>query len=139
MFWGHIAGIQAEDAGGREVSVIEQAHRQSVRVSPSQAAALLQEILSRRLTAYIVGVKDGKTVSRWAKGDISSVRQENERRLRTAYEVVELLTQFDSPETVRAWFIGLNPQLDDESPADALHEGRLREVLGAARAFVAGG
>lgn len=39
----------------------------------------------------------------------------------------------------RAWFIGLNPQLDDVSPAEAIHDGRLKEAKAAARAFVAGG
>ena len=34
---------------------------------------------------------------------------------RTAYEVAQLLVQFDSPRIVKAWFIGLNPQLDDVS------------------------
>lgn len=49
----------------------------------------------------------------------------------------------DRPEVARAWFQGLNPQLDDRSPARLLREGDLDEtgpaVLGAARAFLAGG
>ena len=47
--------------------------------------------------------------------------------------------RFDSSRVVKAWFIGLNPQLDDESPAEAIREGRLKEAMSAARAFVAGG
>jgi hypothetical protein len=46
--------------------------------------------------------------------------------------------RFDSSRVVKAWFIGLNPQLDDESPAEAIREGRLKEAMNAARAFVAG-
>lgn len=117
----------------------EQAHRLATRVTMSEAARLLQELLSRRLTAYIAGVKDGKTVTRWVQGEVTAARDDNEQRLRTAYEIAQLLLQFDSPRTVRAWFIGLNPQLDDRSPAEALHEGQLKEALSAARAFVAGG
>jgi hypothetical protein len=45
----------------------------------------------------------------------------------------------DSPHVARAWFIGMNPQLDDEAPADVIREGRLREALVAAQAFVSGG
>lgn len=119
--------------------VAEQAHQLALRVSIGEAARTLQELLSRRLTAYITGVKDGKTVTRWVNGEITVAREDNELRLRTAYEIAQLLLQFDSPQTVRAWFIGLNPQLDDRSPAQALHEGQLREALSAARAFVAGG
>jgi hypothetical protein len=62
-----------------------------------------------------------------------------ERRLREAYQVFQLVQSVESPHTVRAWFIGLNPQLDDESPAEALAEDRFREVMAAARAFVTGG
>jgi hypothetical protein len=118
---------------------MDQAHRRSVRASLNEVAAYLQEILTQRLTAYVCNVKDAKTVSRWAQGSVVGIRPESEERLRTAYEIVALLVQFDSPQTVRAWFMGLNPQLDDISPATALREGRLSDALGAARAFVAGG
>jgi hypothetical protein len=37
---------------------------------------------------------------------------------------------------MRAWLVGL--QLDDEFPAEALRDGRLKEAMNAARAFVAG-
>lgn len=40
---------------------------------------------------------------------------------------------------IRAWFVGMNPQLDDDSPAEAIHGGRLKEAMAAARAFAAGG
>jgi hypothetical protein len=121
-------------------SIYEQAHRQAIRASIQEAASALQELLSRRVTAYIVGVTDGKTVTRWAKGDITEIRDRAvEQRLRRAYEISQLLLQFDSPATVRAWFIGLNPQLDDVSPAEAIHAGNLQEALSAARAFIAGG
>jgi hypothetical protein len=45
----------------------------------------------------------------------------------------------ESPYVARAWFIGLNPQLDDDAPADAIREDRLKEALSAARAYIAGG
>ena len=122
-----------------EAAVLEQAHRQSVNASVSEVASFLQDLLSRRLVAYVAGVKDGKTVRRWASGEVTGVRQESEQRLRTAYEIAQLLIRFDSPRIVRAWFIGLNPQLDDVSPAEAIHEGRLKEAKAAARAFVAVG
>ena len=117
-----------------EAAVLELAHRQSVSASMSEVASFLQELLGRRLVAFVAGVKDGKTVTRWASGEVIGVRQESEQRLRTAYEIAQLLIQFDSPRIVRAWFIGLNPQLDDVSPAEAIHEGCLKEAKAAARA-----
>lgn len=122
-----------------ESQVLEQAHRQAVVTPVDDVASFLQDLLGRRLVAYVAGVKDAKTVSRWASGEVGSVRQESEERVRTAYEVAQLLVQFDSPRIVKAWFIGLNPQLDDVSPAETIREGRLKKAKAAARAFVAGG
>jgi hypothetical protein len=45
----------------------------------------------------------------------------------------------ESAQTVRAWFLGMDPRLDDTSPAEAIREGRLKEAMAAARAFAAGG
>lgn len=121
-------------------TLVAQVHRQAVDASVKEIAGRLQELLTRRLTAYIAGVVSGKTVARWASGEITEIRnQETEQRLRTAYEIALLLLGQDSPQTVRAWFIGLNPQLGDVSPAHAIHDGHLKEALTAARAFIAGG
>lgn len=115
-------------------------HREATQASVQELATFLQDILTRRLTALVAGQKDGKTVTRWVTGDIAVIRDPMvEQRLRTAYEVSKMLLQYDSPQTVRAWFIGLNPQLDDVSPAEALANGDLKEVRAAARAFIAGG
>lgn len=121
-----------------EGQLIERAHRQSVHASTAEVVGYLRELLSRRLVAYIAGVKDAKTVTRWASGEVENVRDENEKRLRTAYEIAQLLVRFDSPRVVKAWFIGLNPQLGDTSPAEAIHDGDLKGAMSAARAFVAG-
>ena len=51
-------------------------------------------------------------------------------------QVVQLLLQVDSAETVRAWFSGMNPDLDDRPPATVLADEPGR-VLQAARAFLA--
>ncbi len=90
------------------------------------------------MVAYVAGVKDAKTVSRWANGEVAA-RDESEKRLRVAFEIAQLLLQFDSPRVVKAWFIGLNPQLGDVSPADTIRDGKLKEAMIAARAFVTGG
>jgi hypothetical protein len=64
-------------------------------------------------------------------------------KLREALRIARLIAQYDGAEVARAWFQGLNPQLDDRSPARLLREGDLDEVgpdvLSAARAFVTGG
>lgn len=119
---------------------ITESHRQAVLTPLPEIANTLQSALSRRLTAYIVGVTDGKTVARWASGEVSEIRDHTvEQRLRTAYEIHALLMNYESAPMVKAWFIGLNPQLDDISPAQALHDGQLSEAIAAARAFTVGG
>lgn len=116
-----------------------QLHRQATVAPVSEVASLLQDVLSRRLTAFIAGVTDGKTVTRWATGEVTTIRDyEMEQRLRTSYEITSLLLAVDSAQTVKAWFIGLNPQLDDTSPAEAIRDGKLRESLAAARSFALG-
>jgi hypothetical protein len=97
----------------------------------------LVETLGAKLVAFMVG-RDPSTISRWTTGGVPQ-RDDAVRTLLLAYQVVDVLSTVEAAPTIRQWFIGMNPQLDDESPAEAIHEGRHREVMAAARAFVAGG
>lgn len=115
------------------------AHRTTVESSVADIAAFLQDALGQKLVAFMVGVDDPKTIGRWASAKSAPQDPEVERRLRDAYQIFRLLLAKESPYTVRAWFVGLNPQLDDEPPASAIREGRTRETLIAAKAFLAGG
>ena len=115
-----------------------EAHRTTVESSVADIAAFLQDAVGQKLVAFMVGVEDPKTVGRWAGGRVPQ-DVDVERRLRDAHQVFRLLLTKESPYTVRAWFVGLNPQLDDESPATAIREGRSRDVFVAAKAFLAGG
>lgn len=104
----------------------------------AQIAQHLNENLGPKLTAFMVG-KNQQTVARWAKGTQHPPQDDVERRLRAAFAIFQLLSENDTRHVVRAWFLGMNPQLDDLSPAEAIANGDLREVMAAARAFVAGG
>lgn len=122
-------------------SLVTHAHRQAAATPFSDIVRFLQELLSRRLTAVIAGVKEGKTIARWAADDGAEVRMvEKEQRLRMAYQIaVLLLSASDSRQTVKAWFIGLNPHLGDLSPAEAIRDDRLKDAWAAAQAFAFGG
>jgi len=115
-----------------------QAHRASVSHDLGDITGFLAEQLGHKLTAYLAGGNDPKAVTAWARGS-RHPRAEVERRLRAAYQVFILLQSGDSEDTVRSWFIGMNPQLDDRAPAEVLREDDLREVLAAAQAYLAGG
>ena len=115
-----------------------EAHRQSVEFTIGDIARFLQDTLGQSLTAHMAGVSNPKNVSLWAKAE-TTPRAKAEQRLRTAFQVFHMLQEEETPHTVRAWFIGLNPQLDEESPADAIRNDRLKDVLVAAKAYISGG
>ena len=119
-------------------SAPQEAHRKAVESTIQDVVGYMQEVLGQKLVAYLAGVADPRTVARWAEGE-RAPRSEAERRLRCAYQIFQLLLAEEAPHTVRAWFLGLNPQLDDESPAEGIRDGKYREVLVAAKAFLAGG
>jgi hypothetical protein len=119
-------------------AVLKNAHRMQVNFETKDIAASLQDLFGQRLVAFIAGVKDPKRVGQWAAGQ-SKPRQESEDRLRSTFLIAQLLLSEESPHTVRAWFIGMNPQLDDESPAEALRNGFRKDALAAAKAYLAGG
>ncbi|HEY5244809.1 MAG TPA: hypothetical protein VIJ60_04010 [Acidimicrobiales bacterium] len=116
----------------------DEAHQRAVTFEIKDVAGYLQEALGQKLVAYMAGVNDPKRVGRWALG-AQSPRSEAERRLRAAFQVFHLLLSEESPHVIRAWFIGMNPQLDDESPAEVIREGRVKDALTAAKTFVSGG
>lgn len=115
----------------------ERAHTRAVQSDVTDVVKLLSDTLSKPLVAVIVG-RDTKTVGRWA-ANTNRPGERDEALLRNTLQVVELLTGVDSPSTARAWFMGMNPQLNDDSPTEAIAAGRIREVLAAARAYVNAG
>lgn len=119
------------------VALDREAHRQAVRTDMATIARYLQEVLGQRLTAVIADVSDAKAVGRWAQAR-QTPRPEVEKRLRLAFQITQMLMAVDSANTVRAWFTGMNPELDDASPALMIAKEPVR-VLQAARSFLANG
>lgn len=108
----------------------------------SDMVAVLNDNLGPALTQLIAG-KDRQTVTRWIAAKQLPKTLEVERRIRAAYQIFMFLAHDaqapQSPHTVRAWFMGMNGQLDDMSPAEAIADNRTREAMAAARAYRAGG
>lgn len=118
-------------------SIEQQAHRAATRVSVPEMVAELQELFGQRYVALLADVASPRMVGAWARGE-RTPHPPTVERLRAAYLVAKLLLQVDAAETVRSWFVGMNPQLDDEAPGAVLASDPKR-VLQAARAFLAGG
>jgi hypothetical protein len=113
-----------------------EAHARAIERELLPAVQILVDTLGKGLTAVVVG-RDLKTVRRWLTGQ-GPHRDDEKRRVWDVLQVVELLLANNSPSTVGAWFVGMNPELDDQSPADLLAEdGQARAVMAAARSFAA--
>ena len=116
------------------------AHREALRLPATAVVAKLVEIVGRKLTAYIGGVKDARAVDRWIAG--GEIYGDAEQRLRFAFQVVRTLAEHDSASVVQAWLTGVNPELGDRVPLRLLRESDIDAVapaiLSAARAFLAG-
>jgi hypothetical protein len=117
-----------------------EAHREAVTAAFPEVVRSLVSIIGRKQTAYIASVKDARAIDRWIEG--GTPQNDVEQRIRLAYHVATLLVKSDSAGVVQAWFVGLNPELNDNVPITLLREGSLEDdgkrVLNAARAFVAG-
>jgi hypothetical protein len=118
-----------------------EAHREAISLSFPELVFRLTALIGRKLTAYVAGVKDVRTVDGWKKGN--SPYGEAEDRLRLTFQVVRTLGEHDSQRIVQAWLTGVNPELGDRIPLRLLREGDLNivgpEVMAAVRAFIAGG
>jgi hypothetical protein len=120
-----------------------EAFAEATRAEQPELVRGLRDLLGARLMAYLAGVKETRAVRQWAEGERRIQDPEVEQRLRVAFQVALMVARRDSVQVVQTWFQGLNPHLDDRSPARVLRENRVEEVgasvLAAARAFSAVG
>jgi hypothetical protein len=118
-----------------------EAHRVAISLPFPELVSRLAALIGRKLTAYVAGVKDVRTVDGWIHGNTSY--RDVEPRVRLTFQVVRTLSDHDSQRIVQAWLTGVNPELGDRVPLRLLREGDLNvigpEVMAAARAFIAGG
>ena len=117
--------------------VRREAHRSSVEHTVPDITSSLVELLGAQLLAHALDV-ESTTVNRWKSGKVTPA-SDAEAALRSIFQIVELIRRVDSDHVVRAWFIGMNPQLDDRAPAELIRERDFRSAMAAASAFVAGG
>jgi len=125
---------------GEIMATATELHRKAITADLETIASTLVDVMGRALVAGIVGIRNPKTISRWANGEVTSVRNRySEERLIATYQVVILLQEHYGSETIRSFMLGMNPVLNDESPAVALRDGDFKGAMNAARNFLAGG
>ncbi|MFZ0744765.1 MAG: DUF2384 domain-containing protein [Terracidiphilus sp.] len=114
------------------------AHREALRLPASKVVEKLVDIIGRKLTAYIGGVKDARAVDRWIAG--GAVYGDAETRLRFAFQVARTLSEQDSPAVVQAWLTGANPELGGRVPLRLMRDNEIDSVapaiLSAVRAYL---
>jgi hypothetical protein len=117
------------------------AYNSAMSMTTAELVTALRDLLGAKLVAYLGRVKETRAVRQWADGTRSIGNPVDVDRLRVAYRAAAVITARDSKEVAQAWFQGLNPLLDDRSPARLLRDGDLEEVgpqvLTAARQFSA--
>lgn len=118
-----------------------ESYRESITAEFPAVVEGLVRILGKKLTAYIAGAKDVRTVDRWMAG--REPYRSPEDRIRLAFQIARMLASKEDSRVVQAWFIGLNPELHDRAPIrffqDEDFETAGPQVLAAARAFLLGG
>ena len=119
------------------------AYNAAMSMTAAELVTALRDLLGAKLVAYLGRGKETRAVRQWADGTRSIGNPVDVDRLRVAYRAAAVITARDSKEVAQAWFQGLNPLLDDRSPARLLRDGDLEEVgpqvLTAARQFAAVG
>jgi hypothetical protein len=114
--------------------------REATTLGIPTIAGYLQAHLGQKITAYLAGLDNAKTVGMWISGTVMP-RDLPKTRLRYAYQAARLLVEAYDDETAKAWFFGSNMLLDDEAPSYVLRHGTtpddLRLVIPAARNLVA--
>ncbi|WP_413467056.1 hypothetical protein [Mycolicibacterium sp. 120270] len=119
------------------------AYNSAMTMSTAELVTALRDLLGAKLVAYLGRVKETRAVRQWAEGTRTIANPTDADRLRVAYRAAAIITARDRPHVAQSWFQGLNPLLDDRSPARLLREGNLEEVgpqvLTAARQFTAVG
>ncbi len=119
------------------------AYEASIRLDTPELVDELRRRLGARLVAFLAGVSETRIVHDWADARHQIRDPEVIERLRVVYQVARLISARDGDAVAQAWIQGLNPKLDDRSPARLLRDGPFAEtgpqVLAAARAFAAVG
>jgi hypothetical protein len=105
----------------------------------SEIAAYLQDHLGQKITAYLSGIDNAKTVGLWIAKKNDPL-DETKARLRYAYQAAKLIIEAYDDETAKAWFFGSNTLLDNEAPGYVLRYGKtpddLRLIIPAAGSLI---
>lgn len=137
-------GLQDEDDTAWAVEMSHQLlreHDDNWSIPPAgqppiqQVVTELNAELGATLVAALSGTRNSKEPYGWEAGD-APPEQGAEQRLRLAHHLFNVLAAEEGGDVARAFFIGSNPVLNDDTIITALREGRFDEARAAVRAFI---
>lgn len=111
---------------------------ETTRMPISELVRRLNAVLGPTLVSALAGAKDAKAAIRWAKPETERISTTFETNLRLAYRALTAISEAEDQHVARAWFIGANPMLGEDTPVQAIREGRHRQVVAAFTAVVTG-
>ena len=117
-----------------KTDIIQATYAETTRLDIHVLVQRLNAALGPTMVAAAAGAKDRGAPTRWAKADSSPINTKFEMNLRMTYRAMKAISEAENVHVARAWFIGANPILDEDTPITAIREGRHRDVV---RAFTA--
>jgi hypothetical protein len=112
------------------------AHARTTRMDIREITRRLNAALGATLVGALAGSKDLKVSYKWAQQNGPSPKQGSVQRLQFAFTQWLIIAEAEGEHVARMWFIGSNPWLDQDTPVDAIREGRFKEVAAAAAAMI---
>jgi hypothetical protein len=97
----------------------------------AKVRALKVDFQSQAALADLLGVSRSR-VTRWLKGE--GIDPLNAEKIDLLELVSANLRRIYEPDVVRAWLVGVNPQLGDRRPIDLVRAGKTEELMRAIRA-----
>lgn len=123
--------------GGMSISTtIVAGHNETLRMDIHELVRRLNSHLGPLLVAALAGSKDKKLPYKWAKPDGPTPGPAFQKRLQLAHRIWISIADAETEAIARAWFIGGNPFLGEDTPITAIREDRHKEVLRALKAFL---
>lgn len=102
----------------------------------SQKVKFITSKLGPTLVAATIGLRDRRAISHYSENLQEVLNSEQKIRLDELLKIWNMVAPVEGDDIARAWFIGANPWLGDESAVTALREDRFTQVTAAARAMV---
>lgn len=100
-----------------------------------EVVSVLIGTLGATVVQAITAATDPGLPKRWAGGEAEPTPAQEEQ-LRLARQVWLMIERAEGPSVARAWMIGANPHLGEDTPLTAIRERRRAAFVGAAVAFL---